>query len=190
MKDIEMYALKGTIVHWQAEEFLLGKGYPNPAEHPGYEELLAYRSAVIQDGETLAPEKCNLPGFWEKYGKDFQIEDVEMQVVCHEHKFAGRLDAKGLYKGKPAIIDFKTANHYGGDKKDKYFTQMAGYDIGTGGEAGVYVIIPLKSNVDCGFGRPIIMEDTARYKELFLQELQAFNRLIDGLDYDCRPSQT
>lgn len=179
-----MYALRGTVIHYQVETFFkTGRMIPTNA-HPDHERLLLYGSPVVTIG-SLDTTLCNFPGFWEKYGDRFVVEECEMEVVSHEYKFAGKLDLKGKYTGLKAIKDVKTANSYSEEKKEDYFTQMAGYDIATGGDAEIYVIIPIKSKNGCGYGAPITTTDTAKYRARFLKKLETFNQLLH--EYRIKP---
>lgn len=171
-EDISYYAMRGSMVHEQVQEYFEKKIWLDLKEHKNYKKLIEYRSKVILN--PLDPEKCNFAGFWKKYEKDFQIEAVEMEVCNIPLKFAGRLDARGLYQGRQAVMDVKTSSSYKKEKLDDYFTQMAGYDIALGGHAEVYVVIPLNPSNKCGYGAPLVCETPSVYRERFLDKLKEF----------------
>lgn len=58
-----------------------------------------------------------------------QVVGQEQILWSNRYKYAGRVDMVGLWKGEPAIIDFKTS------KKPKYIKQIKDYFIQTCGYA-------------------------------------------------------
>lgn len=102
----------GTTVHAHLEAYLLGQ------ERPGgnnYGRLMAKRMAdtVIQNGFLDVDE----------------VWGVESHLN-YETMWAGTTDCVGVFKGKPAIIDFKTTNK---PKKiewiEDYFLQLCAYSL-------------------------------------------------------------
>lgn len=182
LEDIDMYALRGTIVHDQAEHFVKTGEWKSMELHPDYEKVKNYRSAFITDKNALLPDKCNLKGFIEKYWSSFEFKESEVKVINHELEYAGTMDANGSVliddRLVPAIIDFKTGSSYPQDKRDDYFMQMAAYDLGSGAKAQAYVIIPLTPKNKCGYSAPIVTTEVEKYREMFMAKKAEFDQLL------------
>jgi len=104
---------RGTLVHAFAERHFNGEAI--------WEELRNQPLDVRQMSRDLI--KIVEPGLDEIYGQ-------EQILWSKKYRYAGRTDMVGVWKGKPAIIDFKTS------KKPKqtaqirdYFIQCCGYTV-------------------------------------------------------------
>lgn len=104
-------ANRGTRMHAYLEQFILSddlKPLPtNPYAHPSW--FMA--AQVILEG------LCNVTEFW----------GCEVPLY-YEGLYAGTTDCIGLWKGVPAILDFKQSNKVKTRKQiDDYFIQLAAY---------------------------------------------------------------
>lgn len=172
-EDLNAYAMRGTILHDQAETFFSTGNFDSLEAHPLFSSVTSYRSKVITDDKPLSPLDCSFEGFWKKHGPDFEILESEKQVsfIDGDKGWAGRFDLMGKYKNHLCIIDIKTASSYKPEKLEDYFTQCAGYDLAyhvEGESYRDYVIIPLNPSNKCGFGAPIVCPNPALYREKFL----------------------
>lgn len=97
---------RGTLVHSFAERHFNGESI--------WEELKTQPVDVRQMSRDLI--KVVEPGIDEIWGQ-------EQILWSNKYKYAGRTDMVGVWKGRPAIIDFKTS------KKAKQSTQIRDYFI-------------------------------------------------------------
>lgn len=97
---------RGTLVHSYAERHFNGERI--------WEDLMGEPTDVRQMSRDLI--KIVEPGLDEIWGQ-------EQVLWSNKYKYAGRTDMVGVWKGKPAIIDFKTS------KKLKQATQIRDYFI-------------------------------------------------------------
>jgi len=97
---------RGTLIHSFAERHFNGERI--------WEELREQPLDVRQMSRDLI--KIVEPGIDEIFGQ-------EQILWSNKYKYAGRTDMVGVWKGKPAIIDFKTS------KKPKQATQIRDYFI-------------------------------------------------------------
>ena len=97
---------RGTLVHSFAERYFNGESI--------WEELKTQPVDVRQMSRDLI--KVVEPGVDEIWGQ-------EQILWSNKYKYAGRTDMVGVWKGRPAIIDFKTS------KKAKQSTQIRDYFI-------------------------------------------------------------
>lgn len=182
-EELEMYALRGTIVHWQNELWLKTGEWPEASTHPDYERLMNY------DGlhGKIDPKDCNPRGIWQASQGAIEVTEIEGEVVSKKYRYAGRFDYAGTYNGLRAIMDLKTASNYKSDKKDEYFMQMAGYDIARI-EAGknpaeIYVILPANPSNKQGYGAPLVCNEPEKYRKLFLKKVAEFYALPEVKNY-------
>lgn len=101
---------KGTAVHLLIERLLKG------------EDL--FRAEEVYDDNMVSSFNCLKP-----YLKKIEsIWGQEVALYSHALKVAGRCDCIGIYKGVPAIIDFKTSSRLKGSKDiDDYKLQLCAY---------------------------------------------------------------
>ena len=97
---------RGTLVHEYAERYFNGEDI--------YSDLANETSDVIQMSKDLI--RITETGVEEIWGQ-------EQVLWSKKLAYAGRCDMVGVWKGKPAIIDFKTS------KKIKYIKQIKDYFI-------------------------------------------------------------
>lgn len=103
---------RGTAVHQPLDDWLNDQTFVLEEEQPR-EIAIPFRQIKKQLIANLTEIWCN-----------------EQCLVSHELKTAGRVDLIGIWKGKPAIIDFKTASK----KKQEdwivdYFLQKTTYSL-------------------------------------------------------------
>lgn len=155
-------ANRGTRMHAYLEHYVLQedmKPLPsNPFAHPSW----------FMAAEVILKGLCNVDEFW----------GVEVPVY-YSGLYAGTTDCVGVWKGKPAIMDFKQTNK---TKKREwigsYFLQLAAYAQahdsmhGTNIEQGVILMA----------AQPKLLEDgtytTPEYQE-FVVEKEEFNHWKD-----------
>ena len=171
---LRQYASRGTIVHAQVDHFFkTGKWEDDVTKIPGTK--LGY-IIVTQGSEKLKWSDCNFQGFWEKNGKDFNVNNTELKLYNDEYIYAGTCDVLCEYQGKKTIADIKTASTYDNGKLDKFFRQLSAYARCLEGVEQM-VIIPLNPSNKSGFGAPIVETDIDRYFAAFLQDRSAFKTI-------------
>lgn len=191
---LEQYAARGTIVHKQCEialesgileSMFLADKKLLPSLEAEYAKLIDPHSIkdlepevlIVEQGDLqLSWEECNFRAFYEKYHDDFKYEKLEQRVYDDEYRYAGTLDVLGLYKGEPAIIDFKTSGSYDKAKVEKYMMQLAAYAHTQPGITTL-VIIPLNPGNKSGYGSPIVTKNIDKYFHKFLEARRLFKRL-------------
>ena len=173
------YGARGSIVHAQAAHFFkTGTWEADPLKVPGTK--LDYM-VVTQGSLKLSWDDCNFMGWWEDNAKDIKLgaggadKDSEVTVYNDEYMFAGTADLICTYKGKKAVVDFKTASNYDAEKVDKYWRQVAAYATTVGAE--VMLIAPLNPKNKSGYGKTLVEEDVKKYFNAFLQDRAAFKQI-------------
>lgn len=103
---------RGTAVHEPLDQWLNDQSFDLDPETPR-EVLVPFRQIRKALKEHLSEIWCN-----------------EQCLYSHQLKTAGRVDLIGVWKGKPAIIDFKTASMKKTDEMIKdYFLQETTYAL-------------------------------------------------------------
>lgn len=152
----------GSLMHTHLEKHILGE--PRP---PGnnYVRVLAERMAdqIINRG-LVDVEEC--------WGSEVILYAPEL--------YAGTTDLVGIYKGKPAIMDFKTAKKMRSRAMiDDYFHQLSAYGIahdelyGTAIKTGVIFMVTREYEYEEFI---IENEEFDAYKDRFLDRYEAFLR--------------
>lgn len=150
----------GSLLHKHLENYIVGE--PRPGGN-NYIRLMAERMAdqIIARG---------LPDVEEVWGSEVVVYSPEL--------YAGTTDLIGLYRGRPAIIDFKTANKMRTRKMiDDYFHQLGAYSLahderyGTAIDTGVILMVSRACDYEA-----FIVEGTefTDYKARFLDRLERF----------------
>lgn len=124
----------GTAVHEIIEKFLNGDAAAADSSLYTKDQISAFNAI-----------KVKLTGITEVWAQ-------EAALYSHELGVAGRCDCVGVYKGKPAIVDFKTSSKFKKAKDiEDYFLQLTAYGImfdemyGTHIEHGVILMVTDKS---------------------------------------------
>lgn len=119
---------RGTTIHLMAERFLKGEIVNAPV-----------------DGKPISD--ADLSSFNALKMLLKKVDEVWGQEVClvsHEIEIAGRCDLIGVYKGVPAIVDFKTASRVKGHADiGNYKVQLAFYGMAHNEMFG--------TNIQCGY---------------------------------------
>lgn len=96
--NIEKYALRGSAYHEIGNTVLLGGDYDR-----AFTEVSAkYDISPIKWTDIKAKE------FFEKFGKDIVVKELNVEVFNEKHLYSGEIDFVGTYLGCPCIADFKT----------------------------------------------------------------------------------
>lgn len=177
---LAQYASRGTIVHYLAEKFLndIMKGKEPKIRNPKrIKKLKDDLQTIERGGLNLRWEKCNIKGYWKKYGKHYDLENaiIEEQVINEDYKYTGTADLICGYKDIKTVHDWKTSSSYSQQKKDDYFTQLAAYAKPYG--AKQLLIAPLKPVNKSGYGKPIITTDVDKYWDKFVTKREEFRKI-------------
>lgn len=156
---------------------------PHIEEHAALGTALDTLAKSIIDGTEVVispPQTPNVKTTWDELKTAFAkwVIDHSEDVVFTAHsikginsvyRYIGELDAVGMYKGSPAIFDFKKTAKVNAELRDKYFMQMAAYAHFDNTTSSVdfpeYLVIVSP------FNEPIITTDIQKYWEMFLQTL-------------------
>jgi len=150
----------GTLMHNHLEKYILGEQRPGGNN---YIRVMAERMAdqIIHRG---------LVNVEEVWGSEVILYSPEL--------FAGTTDLVGIYKGKPAIMDFKTAKKLRTREMiDDYFHQLGAYGIahdemhGTAIQTGVIFMV----SRDCDYEEFVVEGgEFDDYKGRFLARFEQF----------------
>lgn len=169
------YASRGTLIHKKIEHFHETGKYPTLKElcevYPG---MLAHIKRMKEGSLQLDHKKCNFPGFYEEFGKDFSFDENEIKLISHEHQYAGTADCVGTFRGQPAIIDYKTASDYGPERLGGHFKQLSAYAKASGAPIVYLVVIGLNPKNPKGYEPPLVSEDVEQHFKEFLILRQQF----------------
>jgi genome maintenance exonuclease 1 len=102
----------GTAVHLLIERFLKGEPLYQPGEQKSEKAFAAFNSLKL------------------KLAKIDEVWGLEVPLYSHLLKLAGRCDCIGVYRGRPSIIDFKTAGRLKSEADiEDYKLQLCAYSI-------------------------------------------------------------
>jgi len=154
----------GTLVHKHIENFIEGVERP-PGSTPIHQMARAMSDQVIEKG---------LPGVDEVWGMEASL--------YYPGLYAGTTDLCGVYKGKPSIVDHKTAKKM---KKPEwmqdYFIQTTAYALahnevhGTDIQQGVLFMVDRENQY-----QTFIIEgaEFKHYSDLWLQRVEQYYKLL------------
>jgi len=154
----------GTLVHKHIENFIEGVERP-PGSTPIHQMARAMSDQVIEKG---------LPGVDEVWGMEASL--------YYPGLYAGTTDLCGVYKGKPSIMDHKTAKKM---KKPEwmqdYFIQTTAYALahnevhGTDIQQGVLFMVDRENQY-----QTFIIEgaEFKHYSDLWLQRVEQYYKLL------------
>ena len=184
---LNQYAARGTLVHKQVEVFLrYGIWYPawklanskEAGDDKERDELCEALDIIEKGGLKLKTSDCNFRGFYKEYRKHLTFNNLEIESHNTKHAYCGRFDCHGTYKGKPAIIDFKTASDYNREKLGSYFQQLSAYANTDGMEEIKYlVVIPLSPRSANGYEAPLVSTKVKSHFREFLTKRKEFKKL-------------
>ena len=162
--ELNQYASRGTIIHKLIEIYLKDKKWVNPLDVP---ELSKEVSILMTGSKKLSWIDCSYQKAVESLMPDIEIVETEKKVVSETHLFAGRLDLLAKYKGKLAVLDFKS-----GSTTD--LRQVSAY-ASCVDKVEVIGIIPVgQTDNKSGFKKPIISEDVGGEFKEFLKARKIF----------------
>ncbi len=177
--ELAQYAARGTILHKQAEIYMLTNEWKDARD---IAEVSHEYMTVMQGNLKLSLDDTNFKGFL----KDYPIEVIQLEqaVLNNEDKYGGRydilckLDPKNLGKWdkvegidvtKNILLDIKTSATL---DKNYGFTQNAAYAKCLGVDQ--IGLIHLNKEVKAGFSKPAVTSNVARYWDLFIKKRQQF----------------
>jgi hypothetical protein len=161
------YGARGTILHRQAEIYMLTKQWLDPKDIP---ELHAEYVIVTKGDLGLRLDDVNFRAFWDKY----QMTPIETEITLFndEHKYAGRSDLFAEYEGKPTMMDIKTGSSV---DHERSFKQLAAYAKCMPVQPEQLMVIHLNNKTKQGFSQPIITDKVEEYFQLFLKDRKVFS---------------
>lgn len=172
---LDQYAARGTIVHRKIELYLkTGEVFTLKQMWERFADTREHILTLKKGSLKLSHTACNWQGFLAEYAKDFTFDEQEVLLINHEHRFAGRTDVIGTYKGKPAIIDWKTASDYNPDKLKDYFAQLSAYAASCGLDIKYLVVVPFNPKSAKGYEAPLVSTDVKAHFKYFLSKRKAF----------------
>ncbi len=168
--DLIQYAARGTIVHKLIEYYIHNQIWlmlEDLSEKD--QEMDVEITTMLQGGKKLLIEDCSFQKFFEVHGKDFEISETEVTVYNEEHKYSGRMDAEGLYKGIKSIIDYKTGKSWD-------FKQLAAY-AECREDIKQLVVCPVgPTDNKTGVMKPVVCENVKSEFKKFLRDRVEFKK--------------
>ena len=165
--------IKGVII--DVEKEILKPKYISLARA----EELRSQVAVVKNGSlSLEWQSCSPSGFWDRHGKDFNLENAEFEkrLINDRYLFAGTCDVIcGHQDHKRVIADYKTSKNYTDESKTRIWKQLAAYAKTAG--CTRMIIIPLKPQNAGGFGAPMVEDNIEKYWQLFIRDREEFRKM-------------
>lgn len=165
--ELAQYGARGTIVHKLVELYLKDGKWVNPIEimEPEIQEAI---SILMSGSLELSWKQCSHEAFFEKFGKDIEVEHLEKEVFNKEVRYSGRYDILGKYKGKRALFDVKTGAYD--------MCQLAAYAV-CEKDIEVMVVLPVgKSKNVSGYSKPVESTDIEGEFKRFLYARDKFKK--------------
>ena len=150
-EDLIQYAARGSIIHKLAEIYSTTNKWEDAKNVPEcYPDLVILKKGSL----GLSYNDVDLPAFLKQYPIEFS--QTETTVKNHEHRYAGRQDAKGIFDSKVTLIDYKS----GSVDKTKCFKQLTAYwNCGGNEDVEQAMIIHLNNKTQQGYSKPIICDN-------------------------------
>lgn len=150
----------GTLMHTHLENHIMG------IPRPGGNNLVRMMAARMAD-TVIAQGLCNVDEVW---GLEIPLYYPDL--------YAGTTDVVGVYKGRPAIMDYKTAKKMRTrDMIRDYFDQMVAYSLAHNEKHGTDINVGVVFMVsrDLKFEQFVVEGDEfERHKVSFLTRLEAY----------------
>jgi len=170
--ELKQYGSRGTIVHKIAYEYFKVvdnkrlRVWIDPMDCKELEEDVIN---VITGSLGLNWKDCSYKKFIEKFENDIEVYAMEEVVYNDEWEMAGRLDIRGLFKGKKSIMDWKTGSYK--------MPQLAGYAISSEEKQEQLVVLPVgKTPNKCGYKNPIICTDIEKEWKILIKAREKFKK--------------
>ena len=169
-EDLKVYCAQGNIIDSEIRNFVRTGTY---VESKDLLECTADRfvlkSKALSNGKMLALSGWNFKGFLEKYPIQ-ELKSMETVVYSKKHRIAGTPDLLGKYNGLKTLVSIKRTK-----SEIDNFIQEAGYSLCDGLEdVEQFMVVEMKAEEDggnkCGYSKPMLTTDVARYRELFLRK--------------------
>lgn len=165
-QELVQYGARGTILHRQAEIFILTGQWLDPKDIP---EVHAEYVIVTKGDLGLKLDDVDFRSFYKKH--PMSPIETELRLFNDEHRYAGRCDLFCEVDGIPTMADIKTGATI---DKDKAFKQMAAYCKCMPIQPEQMMIIHLNRNTVQGFSKPIVSDKIEEYFQLFLKDRALF----------------
>lgn len=129
-KKKSLQAWRDSVGHAEADRISLEATTNGTAVHEIIEKYLNGDKAAADDGVYSKAQISAFNAIKVKLSEINEVWAQEAALYSHELGVAGRCDCVGLYKGNPAIIDFKTSSKFKKAKDiEDYFLQLTAYGI-------------------------------------------------------------
>ncbi len=157
----------GTLIHYA----ILKQFAPTPIEMP-QETIWKVPPEVVYDKIKRAMM------MYKGLNLDFQFEDVEVPVFYQQEgmRYAGRLDAVGVYKGERAILDLKSGMDY-----SYYNLQMGAYANAVGAEMAFLVFLDTNETRNPSGNARVKVLDKGDLKNGYVEFKEAYQEFIKEL---------
>lgn len=167
--EIAQYGARGHLTHKMIEYYTQNEIWLELKELvEKFPELRDDAALMFRGNLGLTLEDLSYKEFFEKYWKDFEIEETEKIIFNEEHFYTGQIDAIGKFQGKKSIIDWKTGGYE--------MKQLAAYAKADGIESiEQLVVCPVgKNDNKSGIKKPIICDNIKAEFDKFLKDRREF----------------
>ena len=162
--ELSQYASRGTIVHKLIELYLKEKKWYNPID---IKELQSDVNILMSGSKGLTWADCSYQKALENIIEDIEIIALEQTVINEEHLYGGRLDLLAKYKGRLAVIDFKS-----GTTTD--LRQLSAYAVCLEKIEDIIIVPVGVTDNKSGFKKPIVSPDITKEFKAFLKSRASF----------------
>jgi len=164
--ELRQYAARGNVVHKLIEGYIETKRWLQPeAISELKEDLIILATGSLK----LNWEDCSHQAFFKQFEKDFEWLEGEQEVYNDEHLYSGQYDQLAKYKGRLAIIDFKSGSSYSHKQTSAYAVCKEKIEL--------LIICPVGPTTNkVGYKKPDITEDIKGNFKAFLKDRSRFHQ--------------
>ena len=167
--DLKICAAQGNIIDAEIRNFVRTRVYKQSQDLlECTADRFILKSRALSTGKMLSLDGWNFQGFLEKHPIKNLIS-CEMPVANKKWRYAGTPDLIGEYNGLKTLVSIKRTK-----SETDNLIQESAYANCDGMDIQQMMVVEMKSEMDggnkCGYSRPIVSNEIAKYFELFLRK--------------------
>lgn len=171
-EDLPLYCAQGNVIDAEIRNFVrTGKWIDGKDLMECTADMFILKNRVTETGKHLSMEPCKFREFLAKFPIS-DLKSIEKVISSKKHRIAGTPDLIGTYNGLKTLVSIKRTK-----SEVDNFIQEAGYSLCDGLEdIQQFMVVEMKLEEDggnkCGFSKPGVTAEVARFQELFLRKRQ------------------
>ena len=176
-EDLKVYCAQGNIIDAEIRNFVKTGVYKQSSELlECTADRFILKSRALASGKRLSLDGWNFQGFLEKY-LITDLKSIEEPVFNKKYRYAGTPDLIGIFNGSKTLVSIKRTK----SETDNLIQESAYANCEGLEDVKQMMVVEMKSEDDggnkCGYSKPIISTEIAKYFELFLRKRSDFLKI-------------